>query len=90
MLTHCSSPVVNSDTSEGLKDPFVPEATVPQPKGSSQVQDAPQHSQPLLYAHPAQEYASEPQNGPPEEPVIKLPDEIKGTLYSSCLQLDIE
>ena len=81
MLTQCSSRAEISDNTEALKDPFVPEASVQQPQSS--LPDAPQ--QPCV--PPAQEPATEAQNGTPEEHPIKLPDEIKGTLCLLCDRL---
>ena len=79
MLTQCSSPVDNSENSEELKDAFIPEPSMPQTKTPGHLLSAPQQP----YAHPAQGLAGEAQNVPPQEqPIIKLPDEIKGTLVA--------
>ena len=78
MLTQCTSSAENSDGSGNLKhDSCVPEVNVPQGKSSEHALSAPH--QPNV--HPMQGPAGEAQNGPPEEHPIRLPDEIKGTLF---------
>lgn len=78
MLTRCSSPAGDGE-SEAKKDPFaVPIETTStnQEPLSGPVVDS--SDQPCV--KPSQETIAEDQKGPPEEPRVNLPDELKGAV----------
>lgn len=78
MLTQCSSPVGDGE-SEVRNEPFAVSletaSTAEQPSGP--VVDS--SNQPCV--KPSQEPVGGDQKGPPEEPLINLPDELKGAVF---------
>ena len=78
MLTQCASPLETNDGNGIVNETSAPVFSEAQTKNVDHVDQGPTAPQQSLVPL-AQEPAVEAQNGPVEEQVLGLPDEIKGT-----------